>query len=181
MAKQVSPKIIALTFGVLVISLVIAFYAVAWTEPSQSPPGGNIDTPLNVGSTHQTKEGDLTIGIVDIWGDGSVSTNLNAGKLEDKTIVQIQQGGWYGLGRVAVFSFNIWYWGRCVDGTIIAPFECSTIPTPSESDDPSNTYAIISCPAGYKIVNVTTSQIVGDGGEAGPMVSGTGAYTCIKE
>jgi len=83
MHQKVSPRIVSLTFGILVICFVVAFYVVAWQEPSQAPPEGNVPTPLNVGSVHQTKEGDLSIGEADIKGDGSISTNLNADKLDD--------------------------------------------------------------------------------------------------
>ncbi|MFH1582192.1 MAG: hypothetical protein ABIA08_00285 [bacterium] len=61
MQKQVSPKIIALTFGVLVISFLAAFYVVAWQEPSQVPPEGNVSMPLNVGPSGQAKEGGLIL------------------------------------------------------------------------------------------------------------------------
>ncbi len=61
MNKTISPKITALTFGVLVICFAIAFYVVAWQEPSQVPPGGNVPTPLNVGPTGQSKSGGLIL------------------------------------------------------------------------------------------------------------------------
>jgi hypothetical protein len=57
MNKLISPKITALTFGVLVISFGVAFYAVAWQEPTVSPPGDNVATPLNVDSEGQSKQG----------------------------------------------------------------------------------------------------------------------------
>jgi hypothetical protein len=36
-------------------------FALAFSEPTGSPPGGNVAAPLNVSSTSQTKTGDLTI------------------------------------------------------------------------------------------------------------------------
>lgn len=59
--KEVSPKLVSLVFGVLVISFLIAFYVFAWTPPSQLPPGGNVPEPLNVGSTGQSKAGGLVL------------------------------------------------------------------------------------------------------------------------
>ncbi|MFH1714093.1 MAG: hypothetical protein ABH831_00645 [Candidatus Nealsonbacteria bacterium] len=62
MNKLVSSKIVALTFGALVIVFLAAFYAVAvWQDPSQGPPEGNVGAPLNVSNIPQTKEGPLTI------------------------------------------------------------------------------------------------------------------------
>ena len=33
----------------------------AWQEPTQAPPGGNVPAPLNVGNTAQVKEGNLVL------------------------------------------------------------------------------------------------------------------------
>jgi hypothetical protein len=68
MNKLISPKIMvrvphhitALTFGVLVISFAIAFYVVAWQEPTQAPPQGNVDAPINVGTEPQAKAGRIS-------------------------------------------------------------------------------------------------------------------------
>ena len=47
MNKPISPKIVALTFGVLVVVFAVAFYVVAWTEPTEAPPEGNVPTPID--------------------------------------------------------------------------------------------------------------------------------------
>ena len=62
MNKPISPKIVALTFGVLVVVFAVAFYVVAWTEPTEAPPEGNVPTPINTGPEPQTKEGSLKLG-----------------------------------------------------------------------------------------------------------------------
>jgi len=62
MKKQVSPKIVALVFGIIVICFTITFYAFSWTGPTALPPGGNVDPPINVGGTGQYKLGSLGIG-----------------------------------------------------------------------------------------------------------------------
>ena len=50
----------------LALALVFFFglsYAYAsWTAPTATPPNGNTPTPINVGSTAQTKAGPLTLG-----------------------------------------------------------------------------------------------------------------------
>jgi len=61
MNQKISPKIIALTFGVLVISFLMAFYVVAWQEPVETPPEGNVSAPLNAGNVGQSKEGGLIL------------------------------------------------------------------------------------------------------------------------
>lgn len=62
MKKQISSKIVSLTFSILVICFAIGFYIFAWTEPSSSPPAGNVDAPINVGGTTQYKSGAFGVG-----------------------------------------------------------------------------------------------------------------------
>jgi len=59
--KEVSPKIVALTFAILTVAFLAAFYVVAWQEPMQAPPEGNVPAPLNVGNVGQSKEGGLIL------------------------------------------------------------------------------------------------------------------------
>ena len=54
-------KTIALTSGVLVLSVAVGYVVFAWDGPTQAPPDGNADAPINVGSDPQTKIGDLTV------------------------------------------------------------------------------------------------------------------------
>lgn len=61
MNKIASPKIIALIFGILVLTFLAVFYVVAWQEPSEAPPGGNVSAPLNTGATGQSKAGGLIL------------------------------------------------------------------------------------------------------------------------
>jgi len=61
MNKQVSYKIVSLTFGILVLCFAVGFYVVAWTPPTAPPPGNNVDSPLNVGPNAQYKSGGLIL------------------------------------------------------------------------------------------------------------------------
>ncbi|MFH1401553.1 MAG: hypothetical protein ABIG40_01150 [Parcubacteria group bacterium] len=61
MPQKINPKIISLTFGVLVLLFVVGFYVYAWTEPGAPPPDPNVDAPINRGLTPQTKTGNLTL------------------------------------------------------------------------------------------------------------------------
>jgi uncharacterized protein (DUF779 family) len=56
--KVLKPLIYFLTVLALVFS--VGFVVLAWTEPSQTPPAGNVAVPLNTGNTDQTKAGALT-------------------------------------------------------------------------------------------------------------------------
>ena len=46
MKQKISPKSIALVFGVLILCFVIGFYVFAWTEPSGPPPTDNVAPPI---------------------------------------------------------------------------------------------------------------------------------------
>jgi hypothetical protein len=48
MKKQISFKIIPLCLGVLAISFLLSYVVLAWTEPTMSPPGGNVAPPLRL-------------------------------------------------------------------------------------------------------------------------------------
>lgn len=41
--------------------IILAYLVFAWSEPTTSPPGGNVYAPLNTGPSAQTKSGSLTI------------------------------------------------------------------------------------------------------------------------
>ena len=61
MGKQVSPKLVSLTFGVLVLCFLVAFYAVGWVEPTADAPIPNVPAPLNTSGNAQIKVGGLIL------------------------------------------------------------------------------------------------------------------------
>ena len=71
-----------LIFGVLVLSFLMGFYAIAWQEPTANPPGGNVYTPLNRGDVPQDKIASLTFPIffdsddLDYWVNPAGQTFL---------------------------------------------------------------------------------------------------------
>ncbi|PIS13684.1 MAG: hypothetical protein COT67_00195, partial [Candidatus Tagabacteria bacterium CG09_land_8_20_14_0_10_41_14] len=85
MNKQISPKIVSLTFSVLVVCFAMAFYAYAldWTGPTQDPPGGNVSAPINAASSTQYKSGALGVegvlrGYSNLIVDGSIGIGTTA-------------------------------------------------------------------------------------------------------
>lgn len=73
-ALKVSMLALVLTLGLS--------YVYAWTAPTQAPTGGNIDVPLNTGSTAQAKSGTLQVsglgaGAPYFAGYGIVTTNVS--------------------------------------------------------------------------------------------------------
>jgi trimeric autotransporter adhesin len=69
--KQIFPKAVSLTFGVLVLFFAVGFYINAWTEPGSSPPGGNVPAPLNASTTAQSKAGYLNLSNIYLNASGT--------------------------------------------------------------------------------------------------------------
>jgi len=63
-------KNFAILIGCLMAFLVF-YLAFAWTEPSATPPAGNVPAPLNVSINAQAKEGSLIVG-----NNSAVTTGL---------------------------------------------------------------------------------------------------------
>ncbi len=61
MNKNTSYKLVSIAVCSLVICFAVAFYAFGWTEPTATPPAGNVSAPLNVSSTGQSKTGGLIL------------------------------------------------------------------------------------------------------------------------
>jgi len=67
MRKQ---KILALSL-VIALNLFAFYITLAWTEPSESPPGSNVPELLNASSDAQTKTGELTVANIKLNASGS--------------------------------------------------------------------------------------------------------------
>ncbi len=80
-SSKILPQIIASLF-------LAGFVAYAWTGPGGPPPTLNVDAPINVGTTSQTKQGDLTLqGKLKVDGNildklGSIIYNATTSKIE---------------------------------------------------------------------------------------------------
>jgi len=74
-------KTIALVVGVLAMVFSISLAVWAWTEPGVIPPGGNVSAPINVGSTPQTKTGNLTLPNLYLNATGNEGDVYNADEI----------------------------------------------------------------------------------------------------
>jgi hypothetical protein len=64
MKQKITKKQLTHWLSVIVIGIAMGFaiqFAVAWTEPTAAPPGGNLGAPINTGATAQTKSGGMNI------------------------------------------------------------------------------------------------------------------------
>ncbi len=108
MTKQISfPTALS---AVIIVGLLIAGYVFGWVTPSQDPPEGDLDAPLDTSDTAQTKSGNLTINGTLTLGSQLISqvasgtapfsidsptlvTNLNADKLDGYDAADLSAGG----------------------------------------------------------------------------------------
>ena len=72
-------KFILLMAGVLAMSILIGYLVLAWTEPSQNPPQGNVPAPLNVGSIEQIKSGTIGASYFKVLGWDAVYGSVDTG------------------------------------------------------------------------------------------------------
>jgi hypothetical protein len=110
-------KSIALILGILIMSLGAGYLAIAWTEPGQAPPAGNVSDPLNVSLTAQSKEGALvlatnsgvTTGLIVQYGKVGIGTTNPQANLHSQstTSTAIMGQSTDGIG-VRGISTNYW-------------------------------------------------------------------------
>ncbi|MCX6761159.1 MAG: hypothetical protein NTZ84_03620 [Candidatus Nealsonbacteria bacterium] len=133
-------KSIALILGVLVMIFVVGYLAMAWTEPTQLPPGGNVPAPLNIGITAQSKEGALvvgansgvTTGLIVRYGNVGIGTTGPSQKLEVNGNILAtgdvcngagaclsQIASWIG-GQSLVFNVHTYAACTAAGGTVVA-------------------------------------------------------------
>ena len=168
MEKKISPKITALTFGVLIVCFGIAFYIVAWQEPTATPPGGNVATPINTGSTAQSKssrisatefyDSDNPSYYINPSGDSVISGNLTLG---NQLCLGVNcRNSWPETGFVTTYRLEATgyqvgsnYYGKSVSYT---------------------------CPGGSNVVNVylSTRNVTIQGSQGGACVWGCQAGMC---
>jgi len=87
-------KLIALIFGVFIMSILFGCLIFAWQEPNFPPPQGNVPAPLNVSLNPQAKEGSLliatnpsiltatnTAGLIVQYGNVGIGTTTPSAKL----------------------------------------------------------------------------------------------------
>jgi len=68
-------KNISFILSVFVMSFLVGYSVLSWTEPAAAPPESNAAAPLNVGLTAQTKTGNLSIPILYDSDDNSYYIN----------------------------------------------------------------------------------------------------------
>ncbi|MFA6076985.1 MAG: hypothetical protein WC735_02830 [Candidatus Paceibacterota bacterium] len=78
MKKKVTQNIKSIILALILTVGVSYAYVVfgAWSGPTANPPGNNVDTPINVSGTLQTKTGGLTVGGGLVAGTGNPTNGL---------------------------------------------------------------------------------------------------------
>lgn len=94
---------VKILLAAIVLSFGVSYVYAVWQGPTQAPPDGNISSPINVGTTAQSKEGSLAIGSSDapvVTLD--VAGNIGAGNAVFSGDVD---AGTFTLGGVSISSW----------------------------------------------------------------------------
>ena len=96
-------KSIALILGVLVLTLLFGYFILAWQEPTQPPPQGNVPAPINVSSSTQVILDTKTLRIKnDASGALIIDGNLSANAfLSRYGTILAKESGNVGIGTVS--------------------------------------------------------------------------------
>lgn len=129
MQKIITKSLILI--AVLTVALGTSYLFAAWTGPTQTPPDGNTDAPVHIGTTDQVKDGGLSVNALSVFGggyfQGSVQIGDSGSSPQDGTIrwtgadfEGYMSGAWVSLtgAGLACTSFTYSGWGTCQsDGT----------------------------------------------------------------
>lgn len=145
-------KVISLA---IVLSFGISVAYGAWSQPTQTPTGGNIATPVNVGDNSQAKLGQLLVNTspfpsttgFSVWGDAIFNDTITLGGVPRSTWPSGGGGGddW----GVQVVQTNTAFTGN---GTSVSPLGVNTINIQSRVSG--------SCPAGQSIRAIASNGTV---------------------
>jgi hypothetical protein len=134
-------KIIVLA---LALALGISYVSAAgtWTGPTATPPGGNVDTPVNVGNNAQSKAGDLSVGAFLANLNSLFLGNVTIGTTAAPATLTIKDGS-QGAGKVLTSDANgVASWGAGGGGT--TPGICNSANTgPADSSIIKATLSLI--------------------------------------
>ena len=69
---------------IIIVAIFLAFgisYAYSWSGPTATPPGGNVEAPINVGPVSQIKSGDLGVRSFSASGNVGIGTTNPTARL----------------------------------------------------------------------------------------------------
>ena len=143
---------VALTSGVLAVCFLMGYIVLAWTEPTQAPPGGNVPTPLNTGNVGQSKEGGLILNT----GGAAMGLIVQSGKvgigLSDVGIYKMGVGGHlYVGGNVAINGGDLNVAGDVKGNRLCIGDDCRT-------SWPVSTAPNLQCPPKRVMVDETSAN-----------------------
>src|SRR3989344_3428017 len=126
--------------------VLLALQVVAFSEPTQTPPGGNVPAPINVGSAQQTKSGGLTVGSLASLGSAFLATN--SGNVGVGTVSPSQKLDVAGYVRGAT--------GLCIGGDCRTAWPSGALSVVTGRQGGA---LVLSCPAGKTAVAAMCAMV----------------------
>ena len=188
--KNKSLKTISYWLSIIVIGVVVGIslqFVSAWTEPSLSPPQGNVAAPINVGPNSQYKEGALGIGGPLVGYADIVARKIGSfyGNIIADVSIQAPQicigtdcrSAWPAAGGTPVASGM---YGYCARDYMNGIWGCSAIEPGYCYSPMKNMPKDCYCRPGYTMVKTgSTTRIVKDSVDAPSFVEDP-MYACVK-
>lgn len=85
------------TLFLLFVGLLAATALQAWTGPTATAPGNNVDAPINVGTTDQVKNGGISMNSLAVFGSSYIQNKLGIGQASP--VVALDVNGSIKLGN----------------------------------------------------------------------------------
>jgi len=139
MTRTTSIKQIVMLGFALFVLVGYQYTAANWSEPSQTPTGGNVAAPINVGPTAQTKSGRLTVQN-NLYNVRTISSN----RMLSPRYCDENNNNCFDPSEVS---------GSAGSFEVSIRDSCNTI-TSSASEDPST--CSMTCSSGWELLNCTS-------------------------
>ncbi|GEM_PF-3458449 len=73
----------------LLLAFSVSYVFAAWSGPTATPPDGNTDAPVNVGTTDQIKDAGLGVNALSVFGGGFFSGNVGIGTISPNSKLEV--------------------------------------------------------------------------------------------
>lgn len=163
------------------VALLVATALQAWTGPTATAPGGNIDTPINVGTSDQVKNAGLSLNALTVFGSQYVESRLGVNQASPVVALDVNGSmklGYGGEDCTTALAGAIRYSSgvpQYCDGTAWKSFGGGSSASSTQAYATPGTYTF-TAPSSFSSMTVLVSGAGGGGGSGanGPRGGGAG-------
>ena len=156
------------TYNIFYALLLLGAFLVAassvsalWQGPTQSPPGGNVAAPINVGNNSQIKEGNLTLNVSNSFLNGLLVPygNVGIGTINPQGKLEIISGGCYYRFTSTAYDSNCPYIIDPVELNLVIASDTANYNIATVLGNPTTAKSVtLTINSGVKVYSTSTSQ-----------------------